>query len=264
MAFTEKRKGSLIYMTSDKLPVFNAFSTRHGGVSTGIWESLNLGSKTGDDLDHVKENYRRFCALAGAGPDECCVTSQVHGAEVRVVTSADRHTCGDKVPYIADGLVTAESGLPIMCFTADCVPVLMCDAVNHVAAAVHCGWRSSAADILGNAAAAMKSLGAEERHIYAAMGAALGRCCFESDRDVPDALEAYLSGDTEGLFDYRDDGKIMVDLRMANERRLLQLGIPRENIDISGECTYCMPEKYWSHRYTKGKRGTMGAVIVLP
>ena len=154
-------------------------------------------------------------------------------------------------------------GLPILCFTADCVPVLLCDPDRHIAAAVHCGWRSTVQDILGEAVKGMVSLGAEPENIRAAIGPAIGACCFETDDDVPQAIETYLSGDTAGLFTRRPDGKTLVDLRAANARRLVQLGLSPENIDISHECTMCSHDKYWSHRYTKGRRGSQGAVIVL-
>ena len=250
-------------MSSDKIPVFNAFSTRYGGVSSGQFESLNLSVSRGDTPENVRENYRRFTALAGVGINDCVVTNQVHGREVMVVGADNRHVALTDTPFKADGLVTCERNLPLICFTADCIPVLMCDAEASVAAAVHCGWRSSAADILGCAVEKMTGLGARPERICAALGPALGRCCFESDRDVPDALEIYLSGDTEGLFDYRNDGKIMVDLRLANVRRLLQLGLDEANIDVSEECTVCSHEKYFSHRYTKGHRGSLGAMIAL-
>ena len=149
--FVEENKNGLIYMRSTLLPARHAFTTRFGGVSTGEWATLNLGSNRGDDPAAVRENYRRVTALFGADIDGCCVTKQVHGTEVRVVTEADRHVCMSAVPYEADGLVTAVPGLPIFCFTADCVPVLLCDAQAGVAAAVHCGWRSSVGDILGEA-----------------------------------------------------------------------------------------------------------------
>ena len=263
MAFVQNEKDGLIYMSSDILPVFNAFSTRYGGVSTGQFESLNLSVSRGDSPENVRENYRRFTALAGVGIDDCVVTRQVHGNEVKTVDASNRHKALSDTPFEADGLVTCERKLPLICFTADCIPVLLCDPVAGVIAAVHCGWRSSAADILGRAVEKMTGLGAKPVNIYAALGPALGRCCFESDRDVPDALEIYLSGETEGLFDYRSDGKIMVDLRLANVTRLLQLGLNRNNIDVSKECTVCSHEKYFSHRYTKGLRGSLGAMIAL-
>lgn len=263
MAFEEMNEGGLVYMRSTLIPARHAFTTRYGGVSRGEFASLNLGSNRGDDPEAVRENYRRVCALMGAGIDDCAVTKQVHGSAVRVVTKADRHVCMSTVPYEADGLVTNERGLPIMCFIADCVPALLCDREHSVIAAVHCGWRSSVADILGETVKKMCALGAKPESIHAAMGAAIGRCCFETDDDVPEAVEKYLSGETQGLFDRRADGKTMVDLRAANAVRLGQLGLKAENIDISPECTMCSHEKYWSHRYTKGRRGSQAAAIVL-
>ena len=261
--FIEKKNNDLIYMASTVLPARHAFLTRFGGVSTGPFASLNLGSTRGDDPAAVRENYRRAAALMGAGIDDCAVTKQVHGNVVRIVTKADRHVCMSTVPYEADGIVTAEKGLPLFCFTADCIPALLQDPEAGVIAAVHCGWRSSVADILQNAVREMEKLGARREKIRAALGPAIGFCCFETDDDVPDAVEAYLSGDTEGLFVRRPDGKTLVDLRGANKRRLLQLGLREENIDLSEECTVCSHDKYWSHRYTKGNRGSQAACIVL-
>ena len=261
--FIENNKDGLIYMSSDKIGTMHAFTTRYGGVSEGIFASFNLGSNRGDEPEKVREHYRRLCELFGVGIDDCAVTKQVHENVVRIVDKRDRHVCMSDVPYEADGIVTKEKGLPIICMVADCVPVLLWDGVNQVIGAIHCGWRSSVGDILRNAVEAMESLGAKAEYIHAAIGPAIGRCCFETDDDVPEAIEKYLDGETEGLFDRRADGKTMVDLRAANAGRLLQLGLREENIDISDECTFCSHEKYWSHRYTKGNRGSQAAVIVL-
>ena len=260
--FIEENENGLVYMRSDILPLRHAFTTRLGGVSRGEWATMNLGSNRGDDPAAVRENYRRAAALLGAGIDGCAVTKQVHGTEVRVVTEADRHVCMSAVPYEADGLVTKVRGLPIFCFTADCVPVLLADAEHGVIAAVHCGWRSSVGDILGAALEKMRALGAKPACIRAAIGPAIGKCCFETDRDVPDAIEAWL-GSTEGLVERRADGKYLVDLRAANARRLQRLGVPAAQIDVSDECTFCSHDKYWSHRYTRGRRGSQAAGIVL-
>lgn len=263
MAFKENNRDGLVYMSSDVIGARHAFTTRYGGVSRGGFSSLNLGSNRGDEPEAVRENYRRVCRLMGVGIDGMAVTRQVHGNRVRIVTEADRHVCMSSVPYEADGIVTNVKGLPIMCMVADCVPVLLWDGVHSVAGAIHCGWRSSVTDILKNTLEQMASLGAESGCICAAIGPSIGRCCFETDDDVPAAIEAYLSGDTEGLFDRRPDGKTMVDLRQANARRLLQLGLLPRNIDISDECTMCSHDKYWSHRYEKGQRGSQAAVIAL-
>ena len=265
--FSERKsREGLIYLTSSVLPTEHAFSTRLGGAGTGAFESFNIRANRGDDPDAVRENDRRWCALFAAGPDDCCVTNQGHGNTVRIVTKEDRHICMGPVSYEADGLVTAERNLPILCFMADCVPVLLCDKTGAAAGAVHCGWRSSARDILGETVRAMEILGAKAENICAALGPAIGRCCFETDSDVPEALTAYLGGETEGLWTARADGKYMVDLRKANARRLIQLGVRKENIDISEECTVCSHEKFWSARYTNRvciPRGNMVAGIVL-
>jgi len=263
MSFIQENENGLIYMRSTVIGAKHAFTTRFGGVSTGELASLNLGSNRGDDPEAVRENYRRVCALFGVGENDACVTHQVHKNDVRIVTKADKHTCLGPVPYEADGIVTAERGLPLFCFSADCVPVLLWDKKNRAVGAVHCGWRSAAADILGNAVTAMRSLGAETAELCAAIGPAIGSCCFETDDDVPEAIEAWLGGDTAGLFTRRADGKTMVDLKGANARRLLQLGVPAEGIDISGECTFCSHDKYWSRRYAKGRSGTQASVIML-
>ncbi len=250
-------------MSSTLLPARHAFTTRFGGVSTGYLSSLNLISGHGDEPENIRENFRRVAALMGAGVDDCAVTKQVHKADVRLVDKRDRHVCMSTVPYEADGIATATKRLPLFCFTADCVPVLLCEKSGKAAAAVHCGWRSSVGDILGEALRQLKTLGAEPGELCAAIGPAIGRCCFETDDDVPEAVTAWLGGDTEGLFVRRTDGKTLVDLRAANKRRLIQLGVPAEQIDVSEECTFCSHEKYWSHRYTKGQRGGQCACIVL-
>ena len=261
--FIEENQNDLIYMRSSLIAAKHAFTTRFGGVSGGEFESLNLGSNRGDDPACVRENFRRVCALFGVDENGACVTNQVHKNDVRIVTGADRHICLGPVPYEADGLVTAEKGLPIFCFTADCVPVLLHDPAAGVAGAIHCGWRSSVQDILAVALRQMASLGARPENIRAAIGPAIGRCCFETDDDVPSAIEAWLGGDTAGLFDPGPGTKTLVDLRLANARRLRQLGVPAENLDISDECTRCSHEKYWSHRYTKGLRGSQASAIML-
>ena len=261
-----KTENGIVYSASSLLPAMHAFSTRYGGVSMGGFASMNFSTTRGDSRENVRENYTRWCALFGAGPDDCCITDQVHGNHIQVVGDADRHVCLADLPYQADGLVTGTKNLPIFCFTADCVPVLLYDGEERSAGAVHCGWKSSVKDILGVALEEMAKFGTKPEKIVAAIGPSIGKCCFETDRDVPDAIDRWLGGDTDGLWTVRADGKYMVDLRAANARRLQQLGVKAENIDISEECTMCHPEKFWSARYTNRAgtvRGILAAGIVL-
>lgn len=261
--FIENRKNELIYMTSDHIPARHAFTTRFGGVSAGPLASLNLGEHRGDAPENVRENYRRAGSILGVGADDFAVSKQVHKTNVRVCSAADRHTVNADVPYEADGLVTSVRALPLMIFIADCVPVLLHDPVAGVAAAVHCGWRSSVGDILGETVKQMTALGARPADIRAAIGPSIGFDHFEVGPEVPEAVTAYLSGDTDGLFKSKGGGKTLVDLRGANARRLAQLGVPPENVDVSAECTMCSPDKYWSHRVTGGVRGSQCAMIIL-
>ena len=266
MKFVEKQKDGVVFMTAPNIKVRHAFTTRLGGVSKGYLESLNLGEHRGDAPENVRENYRRLGEAAGLDTARVVFPRQVHSNIVRTVTGADVHTLFDPVPYEADGLVTAEPGLTLIAFTADCVPVLLCDREHGVCGAVHAGWRGSVADILKNAVEAMCALGAEVPCIAAAIGPAIGKCCFEVGPEVPEAASAYLGGDLDGLcFPHPEHpGKYLLDLRGANARRLRQLGLLQENIAVSEECTMCLHEKYWSHRWTQGRRGNQGALIALP
>jgi len=264
MSFTEHNKNGVVYMTAPNISATHCFTTRYGGVSTGVLESMNLGENRGDLPENVIENYRRLKEATGVDTDRLCFTKQVHGKEVRIVTEADIHRFMDPVPYEADGLVTDIPGLAILAFVADCVPLLMHDGKNGVAAAVHCGWRSTVQDIMGVAVEKMVSLGAEPHEIHAAIGASIGACCFEVGAEVPEAIFALLPDDHDGIVRPGErEGKFYADLREAIARRLVQLGVQRENILISEECTVCDHDKYWSHRYTKGERGNQAAMIML-
>lgn len=262
--FAEMSYKGVAYMTAPTIPYRHGFSTRIGGVSEGSLDSLNLGENRGDSEENVRENYRRFFEAVGIPPQDPCFTKQVHENNVRIVTDDDRRALFTPFEYEADGIVTNVKCLPLMCFTADCVPVLLCDPENGVAGAIHCGWRSTVKDILGEALKKMAELGAETENIRAAIGPAIEICCFETDREVPEAVERLLSGDTEGAyFEVPGTGKYMVDLKEVNRRRLIQLGVRAENISVSDECTSCNSDKYWSHRATHGDRGAQAAVIMI-
>ena len=265
MAFIEKRQGDLVYMISDIMPVRHGFTTRYGGVSTGHLSSLNLGENRGDDPENVRENYRRIGTALGIDTGKLVFTKQVHGREVREATAADRRELFSKFSYEADGLVTKMREQPLIVYTADCVPVLLADAQAGVIGAVHCGWRSSVQDILGVTVDKMQKLGASPERIFVAIGPAIGACCFETGPEVPEAIDHYLDGDSAGIYVPEEGvpGKFLVDLRAANRRRLLQLGLDAAHIDVSDECTLCSHDKYWSHRYTKGERGSQAALICL-
>jgi len=250
---------------STLIPARHGFTTRQGGVSTGHLRSLNLGENRGDDPERVRENYRRVARAVGFDLHKLVYTRQVHENTVRYAVPADSRALYTPMDYTCDGLYTDVPELPLACFTADCVPVLLCDPANGVIAAVHCGWRSTVADILGVAVAQMCARGAEKASIRAAIGPAIGACCFEVGADVTEAMYAWLGAEAAPFIREKPGapGKYLADLRGADRRRLLKLGLKEEHIDVSDECTMCAPEKFWSHRATRGKRGSQAAFIVL-
>lgn len=135
--------------------VAHGFSTRLGGVSEGIYATLNLGMNRGDAPDRVRENYRRFCAAIGADMGNIVCASQVHGDTVRTVTAADLGIGLDEPePWQADGLVTDIPGVTLAVYSADCLPILLYDPVRRVVGAVHAGWRGTALGIAARAGGA--------------------------------------------------------------------------------------------------------------
>jgi hypothetical protein len=268
MSFKENTAGNgVVYETSEKIGTVHGFTTRYGGVSEGIYESLNLGEHRGDREECVRENYRRLSDALGL--NNLVFTKQVHENTVKVVTASDTHELFTAVPYNADGLVTNEPNVTLVIFTADCIPILLHDPIKGAIGAVHAGWRGTVADIAGEGVRKMQSeFGSDPRDIRAAIGPGIGRCCFETGKDVPAEVFSVLfaTGGTGRPDDYLDtlgNEKFKVDLKEVNRILLTRAGVLPENIDVSDECTKCLHEKYWSHRHTGGKRGSQASVIML-
>lgn len=240
----------------------HAFSTRLGGVSEGIYDSLNLGMNRGDIRARVKENWNRFLKEAGISRKEFVCGNQVHGNNVHIATEKDlRPAFGPGELIAADGYVTNEKNVPLSIFTADCVPLLLEDSENGVIGAIHCGWRSTVGDIEGQAIEKMVSLGAKPEKIKAAIGPSIDKCCFEVGLDVIFDVKSLLGSEAEKYYTKKENEKFMLDLRGVVGRRLELLGVKPENIERVGGCTMCHPDRYWSHRYTNGERGSLACII---
>ena len=245
--------------------VAHGFSTRLGGVSEGVYASLNLAPNRDDDPAHVRENVRRFCAALGADAGAMVFSSQVHGDTVRPCTSADAGYGLDRpVPYDADGLVTDVPGLALVVFSADCLPILLYDPVRRAVGAVHAGWRGTALGIVERAAEKLRDCyGCDPADIRAAIGPGISKCCFETHEDVPNAMTEAMGSAALPYIEVLPTGKFHVDLKGLNARRLERAGLSPEHIAVSPDCTACLPDKYWSHRVTRGVRGSQAALILL-
>ena len=269
MKMIEHNANGVVYLAADGFEaaggVAHGFSTRLGGVSEGIYASLNLGMNRGADPDRVRENSRRFTFAIGADLRQVVCSSQVHGDTVRTVTMADVGIGLDEAePWQADGLITDIPGVALTVFSADCLPILLYDPVRRVVGAVHAGWRGTALGIAARAVERMVDCyGCDRLDILAAIGPGISKCCFETHEDVPNAMTEAMGAAALSAIEVQPTGKFHVDLKALNARRLESAGLDVEHIAVSDECTHCLPEKYWSHRYTHGERGSQAAMIAL-
>ena len=264
MPLVTHEKDGLVYFTSEQIYVPHGFSTRKGGVSKPPYDSLDLGPNRGDDPAAVLENSRRFCASLGAEVERTVLSAQVHETTVRVVTGSDAGKgLFRERDYTADALITNERGLSLEVFSADCGNLLLWDSKSGAVGAIHAGWRGCSAGIIENTICKMIELyRSSPADIYAAIGPCIGQCCFETDADVPNAMVEALGHEAEAFF--RKKGhKWHVDLAGLNRLWLLRSGLKASNIDVSGICTGCHPELYWSHRKMGEARGVQAAMIVL-
>lgn len=258
-------KNGLTYLQSDLISggVRHGFSTRLGGVSPAPWGSLNLGVSRGDEIANVRENYRRFCAAIGVNEKNVVLSQQTHGDTVRRVTAEDRGKglWRDRDYTGVDGLITDVPHTPLTVFSADCNVILLYDPVGRAVGACHAGWRGTALGIAAKTVAEMAAAyGCAPQNLRAAIGPAIGKCCFETDGDVPQALRNALGDDAEPYMDWNGQ-KWHIDLRSINALWLRRAGV--ERIDVSTDCTMCRQDLYWSHRLVGNARGAQVAMISL-
>lgn len=225
--------------------ICHGFIGRTGGASTGAFASMNLSYWVGDDERAVDTNWDR---LRRAVPDLKLVArlNQVHG---NVVHAATRDTAG--LRPAGDGIVTAEPGVMLGIFTADCVPILMVDPKRKIAAALHAGWRGVIADIVDVGIRAMVQLGARASDIRAAMGPSIGQCCFEVDAELGDRFGREIDGARNHTRAGRP-GKAVIDLRAVVRDQLERAGLAPANITSVGPCTRCAPDRFFSRRAAGG------------
>ena len=220
-----------------------AFTTRLGGVSEGPFASLNLGRKSGDDVARADENRRIACAAIEADVDKLALNYQVHSNRVLRATPAMRSER-------ADGLWTDEAGLPILAMSADCLPIAMVrvETDEPVVAVLHAGWRGLLGGIV---AAGVHALGAGE--LTAAIGPAIGPCCYEVGEEVAEPFRERFGDDV--VHERR------LDLWTSAERALRAAGV--ERVDRFDRCTFCEPETFFSHRRDTGRTGRQGVIAYV-
>lgn len=260
MAIVSQAHGTLEYLTAEGILVPHCFTTRLGGVSAGTLSSLNMGMHRGDTEENVVENYRILSQAIGFDLKNLVLTHQVHSDVIRIVTRTDAQGLDHHRYPECDALITRDPGTTLVIFTADCTPILLHDPVTGAIGAVHAGWRGTAAQIAGKTVSAMASaFGCRPGDIRAAIGPNIGVCCFETGKEVPEAMLAAYGNQAEPCI-HPLGGKYYVNLKELNALSLKKAGVT--HIEISTECTACENHRFWSHRITRGDRGSQGAVIV--
>lgn len=248
-------------------------STRLGGVSSGIFSTMNYSYSRGDLKEAVDENFRRTAQAFGVSEDAFVCSDQTHTTNVRVVTAQDRGkgvTCPKDYADV-DGLVTNVPGLILSTFYADCVPLLFVDPVHRAIGCSHSGWRGTVAEMGRVTVETMRrEYGSRPEEILAAVGPSICQACYEVSADVAEQFlqlfsrkEYQFVNAGETVRKKQQDGKYQLDLWRANEAVLLAAGIRTEHLWVTDICTCHNPEYLFSHRASKGKRGNFGAFIML-
>jgi len=243
------------------------FTTRKGGVSTGEYESLSLSPMRGDDLKNVKENEKILADALNLDINRLTSTRQEHTDNIKIIGKEDAGM-GIHRPWNegVDGCITMEKNLPLICYSADCVPVLMYASDIEAIAAVHSGWRGTKDEISAKAVKKLVLLGAKPENIYVAIGPCIGKCCYEVSEEVAvhfNDVAPEASADTCEYLYNKGNGKYMLDLAFVNRLMLEKNNIPAENISLSGICTKCNNNLFFSHRGQNGKSGTLGGIICM-
>ena len=246
--------------------VEHCFTTRAGGVSEGIFSSLNLSYTRGDQKDAVDENYRRLAQALGVAPGDFVLSDQTHTTNVLRVGTSDKG-CGvtRPRPYTdVDGLITNEPGVVLSTFFADCVPLYFVDPVHRAIGMSHSGWRGTVHRMGEVTLQAMaREFGSRPEDVIAAVGPSICRSCYEVSEDVADEFKREFPDIIPDILDEKGGGKYQLDLWKCNEHILLDAGILPENLAVTNLCTCCNPTLLFSHRASGGKRGNLGAFLYI-
>lgn len=246
--------------------VEHCFTTRLGGVSEGIYTSMNLSFTRDDKEEAVQENYERIAQCMGASKDAFVCSDQTHTTNVKKATKEDAG-CGVTRPKTyqdVDGLITNVPGLVLSTFFADCVPLYFVDPVHRAIGMSHSGWRGTVGRMGRATILAMgQEYGTKPEDLICAIGPSICKDCYEVSEDVAEAFAAEFKGQEEKILEAKGNGKYQLDLWKANEIVLLEAGVKKGHLAVTNLCTCCNPELLFSHRASHGKRGNLGAFLRL-
>lgn len=268
-SFSVVKKDELIYLT---IPAFeetgmvkHCFTTRVGGVSEGVYNSLNTSLDKEDPVDKVRKNLEIVCSAIGIDYTKLVLTDQTHEDVIRVVTEADIGK-GISIPSdIAntDGLMTNIPGIPLITFYADCVPLFFLDKKNKAIALTHSGWKGTVQKIGAKTIRQMAEVyGTKPEDCLVGIGPSIEYDCFEVGPEVAQQFRDRFDNWAQFIKPFGSE-KFKIDLWMVNKLMLMEAGVPEENITISGFCTMCNEDLLFSYRRDKGRTGSLSAIMEL-
>jgi polyphenol oxidase len=233
----------MLHARSLALPgIRHAFFTREGGVSSGLYATLNAGIGSDDMAANVAENRARMATALGVSPDHLLTAYQIHSPDVVI---ADAPWPPQQRPR-ADAIVTRRPGLAIGVSTADCGPVLFADAHAGVVAAAHAGWRGALAGVIEASIGAMEGIGAQRARILAALGPMIRQPNYEVGADVIDKFLAEDRRNAKFFAPSARNGHALFDLAGFIAERLRRAGVAQ--VEDLGLCTYADPARFFSYR----------------
>lgn len=274
--YTIHDKAGLKYINVDRFSelsmIKHGISTRIGGVSSGYYESLNLGLMTEDSKENVKENYRRICEAIGVDDHSLVRIFQTHNEHIKVVDDSFKSHALE-IPdhmYDFDGLMTNVPGVTLVTTYADCVPLMFLDPIKKVIAMSHAGWRGTVKQIGVKTVRKMaEEYGSKPKDILVAIGPSIGPDHFEVGQEVYDSFDKAFNRDIMGKIAQESlnmghlEHRYKINLWEANRLPLLEAGIDNNHITVIGLCTMCRQDLFFSHRASKGIRGSMVAMMAL-
>ena len=246
--------------------VKEGFSTRMGGVSEGIFSTMNLSFTRGDNRECVEENYRRIAATLGTEYDRFVCSDQTHTTNVKKITEKDagNGVTREREYHDVDGLITDVPGLVLTTFYADCVPLYFVDPCHRAIGLSHSGWRGTVARMGKVTIEAMHwEYGSNPQDIRCAIGPSICQDCYEVSEDVAQEFLKEFPGHGAELLIQKANGKYQLHLWRANEIVLTEAGIQKEHLAVTDICTCCNPDLLFSHRASHGKRGNLAAFLML-
>lgn len=246
--------------------VKHCFTTRMGGVSKGIFSSMNLSFTRGDEKEDVMENYKRLAEALGVSVENFVFTDQTHTTNVLQVTEKDagKGILRERDYQDVDGLITNVKGLVLSTFFADCVPLYFVDPVHEAIGMSHSGWRGTVRRMGKATIEAMEqTFGTKPSDLICAIGPSICQDCYEVSEDVAEEFKSAFPGYEREILLEKGNGKYQLDLWKANEIVLEDAGVEKEHIAVTNLCTCCNPKLLFSHRASHGKRGNLGGFLCL-